>query len=79
MAVRIEKILCVVLDEAHKRQVEETTDTLSEGPEPLLLGPRPLISKGFTLTYITNGRQMPGPTAQIRRHKPELLCRLGIL
>jgi hypothetical protein len=33
MAVRIEKILCVVLDEAHKQQVEETTETLSEGPE----------------------------------------------
>ncbi len=32
-AVRIEKILCTVLDEAHKRQVEETTETLSEGPE----------------------------------------------
>ena len=31
--VRIEKILCNVLDEAHKRQVEETTETLSEGPE----------------------------------------------
>ena len=30
MAVRIEKILCTVLDEAHKRQVEETTETLSE-------------------------------------------------
>jgi hypothetical protein len=33
MAVRIEKILCAVLDEAHKRQVEETTERLSEGPE----------------------------------------------
>src|SRR5215211_3835379 len=33
MAVRIEKIICTVLDEAHKRQVEETMDTLSEGPE----------------------------------------------
>jgi len=33
MAVTIEKILCTVLDEAHKRQVEETTDTPSEGPE----------------------------------------------
>jgi hypothetical protein len=33
MAVRIEKILCTVLDEAHGRQVEETTETLSEGPE----------------------------------------------
>jgi hypothetical protein len=33
MAMRIEKILCTVLDEAHKRQVEETTETLSEGPE----------------------------------------------
>ena len=33
MAVRIEKILCTVLDEAHQRQVEQTTETLSEGPE----------------------------------------------
>lgn len=30
MAVRIEKILCSVLNEALKRQVEETVDTLSE-------------------------------------------------
>jgi hypothetical protein len=33
MAVRIEKILCTVLVEAHERQVEETTETLSEGQE----------------------------------------------
>ncbi len=33
MAVRIEKILCALLHEAHQRQVEETMDTLSEGPE----------------------------------------------
>ena len=33
MAVRIEKILCTVLDEAHNQQVEETTETLGEGPE----------------------------------------------
>ena len=33
MTVRIKKVLCTVLDEAHKRQVEETTETLSEGPE----------------------------------------------
>ncbi len=33
MAVRIEKILSTVLHEAHKRQVEATMDTLSEGPE----------------------------------------------
>ncbi len=33
MAVRIEKILCTVLDEAHKRQVEEVIETLFEGPE----------------------------------------------
>ena len=33
MAVRIEKILCTVLHEAHERQVEETMETLSEGPE----------------------------------------------
>ncbi len=33
MAVRIEKILCTVLHEAHERQVEKTITTLSEGPE----------------------------------------------
>ena len=33
MAVRIEKIIATVLDEAHERQVEEAMDTLSEGPE----------------------------------------------
>ena len=33
MAVRIEKILCTVLDEAHKRQAEEVMEALSEGPE----------------------------------------------
>src|SRR5215207_5536319 len=31
MAVRIEKSLCTVLRETHKRQVEETMDTLAEG------------------------------------------------
>ena len=31
IAVRIEKILSTVLQEVHKRQVEETTETLSEG------------------------------------------------
>lgn len=33
MAVRIEKILCAVLHEAHERQIDETMDALSEGPE----------------------------------------------
>ena len=33
MAVRIEKIICTVLHEAHERQVEETMETLSEGPK----------------------------------------------
>ncbi len=33
MAVRIEKILCTVLQEAQRRQVDETVDTLAEGPE----------------------------------------------
>ena len=33
MAVKIEKILCTVLHEAHGRQVEEATETLSEGAE----------------------------------------------
>ena len=39
MAVRIEKILCVVLDEAHKQQVEETAETLDEGPEEFYRSP----------------------------------------
>ncbi len=33
MAVRIEKILCTLLHEAQNRQVEETMETLGEGPE----------------------------------------------
>ncbi len=33
MWVRMEKILCTVLREAHEWQIEETMDTLSEGPE----------------------------------------------
>ena len=33
IAVRIEKILCTVLQETHRKQVEEAMDTLSEGPE----------------------------------------------
>jgi hypothetical protein len=35
MAVRTEKIITTVLDEAHKRQVEGTIETLGEGPEGL--------------------------------------------
>ncbi len=33
MAVRIEKILATVVHESHEQQVEETMDTLAEGPE----------------------------------------------
>jgi len=33
MTVRIEKILCTVLNEAHKRHVEAAMDALAEGPE----------------------------------------------
>ena len=32
-------ILCTVLNEAHKRQVEETTQTLPEEPEEIYRGP----------------------------------------
>jgi hypothetical protein len=32
MAVRIEKIIATVLQEAHERQTQEVMDTLSEGP-----------------------------------------------
>ncbi len=35
MAVRIEKIIATVLNEAHERQVEETINTLSERQESL--------------------------------------------
>jgi hypothetical protein len=40
MAVRIEKIIAIVLDESHKRQVEEVMNTLEEGP------------KGFYKSYL---------------------------
>ena len=40
MAVRIEKILCTVLHEAHKKQVEETMEVHSERRE------------GFYKTYL---------------------------
>ena len=33
MAVRIEKMLCTVLHEAHRQQVEETMEAFGEGPE----------------------------------------------
>jgi hypothetical protein len=33
MAVRIEKVLATVLDEAYQRQIEETMNIPSEGPE----------------------------------------------
>lgn len=39
MAVRMEKIIATVLDEAHKRQVEELMSMLSEGPEGLYKRP----------------------------------------
>jgi hypothetical protein len=39
MAVRIEKIIAAVLDEAHKRQVEETIETLAEGPDGFYASP----------------------------------------
>jgi hypothetical protein len=39
MAVRIEKIIATVLDEAHKPQVEEVMGTLKEGPEGLYKRP----------------------------------------
>ena len=39
MAVRIEKILCTVLHEAHQWQVEETMETLEVGPESMYRRP----------------------------------------
>ena len=35
MALRIEKILCTVLHETHRQQIEETMKTLEKGPEGL--------------------------------------------
>ena len=31
--MRIEKVICIILNEAHERQVEETMETLAERPE----------------------------------------------
>lgn len=45
MAVRIEKIITTVLDEAHRRQVEETMETLGEGPESFYKGYLPSLRK----------------------------------
>jgi len=39
MAVRIKKILCTFLDKADERQVEETTEELSEWPEGFYRSP----------------------------------------
>ncbi len=39
IAVRIEKIIATVLDEAHKKQVDEVMDVFSEGPEGLYRRP----------------------------------------
>ncbi len=35
MAVRIEEIICTVLDKVHERRVEEVMDVSSERPEKL--------------------------------------------
>jgi hypothetical protein len=39
MAVRIEKIIVTVLHEAHRQQVEETMETLGEGPDGYYASP----------------------------------------
>ena len=39
MAVRIEKVIATVLHKAHERQVEETMETWSVGPEGLYKRP----------------------------------------
>jgi len=33
MAVRIERIMCMVLHKTREKQLEEAVETLSEGPE----------------------------------------------
>jgi hypothetical protein len=48
MAVRIEKIIATVLDEAHRRQVKEVMDVLSKGPEGLYKRP-PYWSEALNL------------------------------
>ncbi len=59
MAVRLEKIVCTVLREALGRQVEETMETFSEGPE------------AFYKSYLDcelergSGRTGPGPTSYL--------------
>jgi hypothetical protein len=40
MAVRIEKVIALVLRKAHELQVEEVMETLSEGSEGLYRCPR---------------------------------------
>jgi len=40
MAVRIKKVIALVLREAHELQVEEVMETLSEGSEGLYRCPR---------------------------------------
>jgi hypothetical protein len=42
-AVRIEKISAAVLDEAHKRQAEESIETLAEGPDGFYELPRLIV------------------------------------
>jgi hypothetical protein len=39
MAVRIEKFIVTVLHEGHKRQLEETIETLGERPEGFYASP----------------------------------------
>ncbi len=38
MAVRIEKVMCTILHEAHEQQIEKTMETLEEGPEEFYKG-----------------------------------------
>ena len=53
MAVRIEKIISTVLDEAHERQTEEVMDTLSEGPEGFYVRLSPRSGSGSEYRIIT--------------------------
>jgi hypothetical protein len=47
MAVRTEKIIVTVLHEAHERQVEETMETLGEGPNGFYASPKHNRQPGF--------------------------------
>jgi hypothetical protein len=67
MAVRIEKVIATVLDEAHKRQVEEVMGTLQEGPDGPVQAAPLLIRDLATKLHLS-------PTFGQQVRPPEGLC-----